>query len=72
MADQYDVDFLGALPLDIKIREQVDSGRPSVVAEPDGRIAQIYRDIARRTAAKLSLQSKNYAAKFPQIVIQNN
>jgi len=72
MADQYDVDFLGALPLDITIREQVDSGRPSVVAEPDGRIAQIYREIARRTAAKLSLQSKNYAAKFPQIVIQNN
>ncbi len=72
MADQYDVDFLGALPLDIKIREQVDSGRPSVVAEPDGRIAQIYREIARRTAAKLALQSKNYAAKFPQIVIQNN
>ncbi len=72
MADQYEVDFLGALPLDIKIREQVDSGRPSVVAEPDGRIAQIYREIARRTAAKLALQSKNYAAKFPQIVIQNN
>ena len=72
MADQYNVDFLGALPLDIKIREQVDSGRPSVVAEPDGRIAQIYREIARRTAAKLALQSKNYAAKFPQIVIQNN
>jgi ATP-binding protein involved in chromosome partitioning len=72
MADQYDVDFLGALPLDIKIREEVDSGRPSVVADPEGRIAQIYREIARRTAAKLSLQSKNYAAKFPQIVIQNN
>ncbi|MGD2075123.1 MAG: iron-sulfur cluster carrier protein ApbC [Gammaproteobacteria bacterium] len=72
MAEQYDVNFLGALPLDIKIREEVDSGRPSVVAEPDGRIAQIYREIARRTAAKLSLQSKNYAAKFPQIVIQNN
>jgi ATP-binding protein involved in chromosome partitioning len=72
MADQYEVDFLGALPLDIKIREQVDSGRPSVVAEPEGRVAQIYRDIARRTAARLSMQSKNYAAKFPQIVIQNN
>jgi ATP-binding protein involved in chromosome partitioning len=72
MAEQYDVNFLGALPLDIKIREEVDSGRPSVVAEPEGRIAQIYREIARRTAAKLALQSKNYAAKFPQIVIQNN
>ncbi|VAW78499.1 [4Fe-4S] cluster assembly scaffold protein Mrp (=ApbC) [hydrothermal vent metagenome] len=72
MSDEQDVDFLGALPLDRNIREQVDSGRPSVVAEPDGRIAQIYKDIARRTAAKLALKSKNYAAKFPQIVIQNN
>jgi ATP-binding protein involved in chromosome partitioning len=43
-----------------------------VVADPDGRIAQIYREIARRTAAKLALRSKSYAAKFPQIVIQNN
>jgi ATP-binding protein involved in chromosome partitioning len=72
MSDDYSVDFLGALPLDKKIREQVDSGRPSVVAEPDGPIARIYRDIARRTAAKLALRSKDFAAKFPQIVIQNN
>ncbi|HHJ14070.1 MAG TPA: iron-sulfur cluster carrier protein ApbC [Gammaproteobacteria bacterium] len=72
MAEQYDVDFLGALPLDKKIREEVDSGRPSVVAEPEGRIAQIYREIARRTAAKLSQKSKDYAAKFPQIVIETN
>ena len=72
MSDDYDVDFLGALPLDKKIREEVDSGRPSVIAEPEGRIAQIYRDIARRTAAKLALKSRDHAAKFPQIVIQNN
>jgi ATP-binding protein involved in chromosome partitioning len=72
MSDDYNVDFLGALPLDKKIREEVDAGRPSVVAEPGGRIAQIYRDIARRTAAKLALKSKDFAAKFPQIVIQNN
>jgi len=72
MAEQYDVDFLGALPLDIRIREETDSGKPTVVAEPESRIAQIYREIARRTAAKLSLQAKNYAAKFPKIVIQNN
>jgi ATP-binding protein involved in chromosome partitioning len=72
MSEDHDVDFLGALPLDKKIREEVDSGRPSVVAEPDGRIAQIYRDIARRTTAKLALKSKDHAAKFPQIVIQNN
>jgi ATP-binding protein involved in chromosome partitioning len=72
MADQYDVQFLGALPLDIRIREETDSGKPTVVAEPDSRIAQIYREIARKAAAKLSLQAKSYAAKFPNIVIQNN
>ncbi len=71
MADQYDVDFLGALPLDIRIREETDAGKPTVVADPDCRIAQIYRDIARRVAAKLALQKKDFSAKFPNIVIQN-
>ena len=71
MAEQYGVDFLGSLPLDIHIREDADGGRPTVVADPDGRIAQIYRDIARRVAAKLSLRGKDYAAKFPNIVVQN-
>ena len=72
MAEEQDVDFLGALPLDIKIREETDAGKPPVVANPDGRIAQIYRDIARRVAAKLSARKKDYSAKFPNIVIQNN
>ncbi|WP_455203307.1 iron-sulfur cluster carrier protein ApbC [Kaarinaea lacus] len=72
MSDQYDVDFLGGLPLDIKIREEVDNGKPTVAVDPDGRIAEIYRDIARRMAAKLSLRAKEFSAKFPNIVIQNN
>ncbi len=71
MAEQYQVDFLGGLPLDIRIREQADGGRPTVVAEPDSKIAQIYREIGRRIAGKLSLQAKDYSAKFPNIVIQN-
>jgi ATP-binding protein involved in chromosome partitioning len=71
MAEQYDVDFLGALPLDMRIREETDTGKPTVVADPECRISHIYRDIARRVAAKLSLQKKNYASKFPNIVIQN-
>jgi len=71
MAEENDVDFLGALPLDIRIREETDAGKPTVVAEPDSRIAQMYRDIARRVAAKLSLQKKDFSAKFPNIVIQN-
>ncbi len=72
MSEENDVDFLGALPLDKRIREETDSGRPTVVAEPDARISQIYREIARRTAAKLSLKTKDYAARFPQIVIAND
>jgi len=72
MSEDYNVDFLGGLPLDKRIREETDSGKPTVVAEPDSRISQIYRDIARRTAAKLSLKTKDYAARFPQIVIQND
>jgi len=71
MAAQYNVPFLGSLPLDIRIREETDSGQPTVVAEPDSRIAGLYRDIARRAAARLSLQAKNYSHKFPTIVIQN-
>ena len=72
MSDEYNVDFLGGIPLDKRIREETDSGKPTVVAEPDSRISQIYRDIARRTAARLSLKTKDYAARFPQIVIQND
>ncbi len=72
MSEQFGVDLLGDLPLDIQIREETDGGKPSVVADPDSRISQIYREIARKTAAKLSLQAKDYAAKFPRIVIQNN
>jgi ATP-binding protein involved in chromosome partitioning len=72
MSEDYDVDLLGALPLDKQIREEVDSGKPTVVADSEGRIAQIYRQIARRVAAKLSLQAREFSAKFPNIVIQNN
>ena len=72
MAEQYGVDFLGALPLETRIREETDNGKPTVVAEPESRTAQIYCEIARKTAAKLSRQAKSYAAKFPNIVIQNN
>src|SRR5579884_630518 len=61
MARQYGVPLLGSLPLDIRIREQVDGGTPSVVAEPDGRVAQSYREIARKAAAKLSLRARSKA-----------
>ncbi len=69
MAEQYGVDLLGALPLDIAIREDTDSGTPTVVKDPQGRIATLYREIARKVAAKLSLQAKEYRRAFPKIEI---
>ena len=71
MAREYDVDYLGGLPLDIKIREQADSGRPTVVADPDGPIAEIYRSIARKVAVKIADQTRDMSSKFPSIVVQN-
>lgn len=71
MAETNRIDFLGALPLDIHIREFADSGRPTVVADPDGRPAQIYKEIARKVSAKLALQTKDFSSRFPTIVVQN-
>ena len=71
MCKDFNAEFLGALPLDIHIREQTDSGKPTVVADPDGRVAEIYRRIARRVAVKISEQAKDMTSKFPNIVIQN-
>ena len=72
MAKEYEVDLLGALPLDMSIRESVDKGQPSVVADPDSSVSNTYRDIARKVAAKLSLTGKDYSSKFPTITVQNN
>ncbi|MBK9609097.1 MAG: iron-sulfur cluster carrier protein ApbC [Betaproteobacteria bacterium] len=71
MCRDYNVPFLGALPLDVKIREQADSGRPSVVADPDGKVAEIYRAIARKTAVFVAQQAADHSAKFPSISIVN-
>jgi ATP-binding protein involved in chromosome partitioning len=71
MCRDYNVPFLGALPLDIRIREQADSGRPTVVADPDGATAQIYKAIARKVAVSVGQKAADFSAKFPSIVIQN-
>ena len=71
MAGDYKVDLLGSLPLDIRIRETTDSGKPTVVSDPDGPIAAIYKDIARKCAAKIAKQSQDRSSIFPKIVIQN-
>ncbi|MBN9430177.1 MAG: iron-sulfur cluster carrier protein ApbC [Burkholderiales bacterium] len=70
MAKEYDVEYLGGLPLDIKIREQTDSGKPTVVAEPDGPIAAIYKQIARRVAVRIADRARDMSLKMPSIVVQ--
>jgi ATP-binding protein involved in chromosome partitioning len=72
LAEQYDVDFLGALPLDGRIRADTDEGKPTVVKDPDGAVARQFREVARRLAAKLSLQAKDYTQAFPKIMIEND
>jgi len=69
MARQYDVELLGSLPLDIRIREQTDSGRPTVLAEPDGPIATQYKAIARRVAIRISERAKDLSSKMPSIKV---
>ena len=71
MGRDYGIEVLGSLPLDIAIREQADSGRPTVVADPDGPAAQIYRRIARRVAVKIAEKAQDHSAVFPKIVVQN-
>ena len=72
MAAQYELDYLGALPLDIRIREQADSGRPTVVAEPDGEIAAIYKAMARQVAVKIAEKARDFSSKFPTIKVSKD
>jgi ATP-binding protein involved in chromosome partitioning len=71
MALETGVESLGALPLDIRIREQADSGRPTVIAEPDSAIALAYRAIARKVAVRVAQRARDMTSKFPSIVVQN-
>ncbi len=71
MARQYGVPLLGALPLELAIREQADSGQPTVVAAPDSPAARTYRAIARQVAARLAQRARNKTFGLPNIVIQN-
>jgi ATP-binding protein involved in chromosome partitioning len=69
MAAEYGMDYLGALPLNMSIRVQADSGQPTVVADPDGEIATLYKTVARQVAIKIATQAKDFSSKFPSIKI---
>jgi ATP-binding protein involved in chromosome partitioning len=72
MAAEYGVDYLGALPLNLSIRVQTDGGRPTVVSDPDGEIAGLYKTVARQVAVKIAQRAKDFSSKFPTISISKN
>ncbi len=71
MSRDYGTELLGQLPLDEAIRRQADSGKPTVVSDPDGPVAELYRRIARRCAVKIAESQRDMTSKFPNIVVQN-
>jgi ATP-binding protein involved in chromosome partitioning len=72
LAEQYKTDHLGALPLNLSIRLQADGGRPTVVAEPEGEIAGLYKAVARQVAVKIAQRARDFSSKFPTITISND
>ncbi|MEO7938714.1 MAG: iron-sulfur cluster carrier protein ApbC [Burkholderiaceae bacterium] len=72
MAAEYGMDYLGALPLDMQIRLQADSGKPTVVSAPDSEVAAIYRSVARQVAVSIAAKNKDFTSKFPSIKISKD
>lgn len=72
MATEVGTDYLGSLPLNMSIRVQADSGMPSVVADPEGEIAHIYKTVARQVAVKIAAKAKDFSSKFPSIKISKD
>ncbi|MDQ2926832.1 MAG: Mrp/NBP35 family ATP-binding protein, partial [Pseudomonadota bacterium] len=72
MAADYGIDYLGALPLKLSIREQADGGTPTVAAEPDGEVAALYRAVARKVAVKIAERSKDFSSRFPTITVSKD
>ena len=72
MAAEYGMDYLGALPLNMSIRVQADSGMPTVVADPEGEIAGLYKGVARQVAIKIAAKAKDFSSKFPSIKISKD
>ena len=72
MASEYGMDYLGALPLKMQIRLQADSGQPTVVAEPDGEVAALYKAVARKVALAIAAKNKDFSSRFPAIKISKD
>lgn len=71
MSERYGIPLLGQLPLDIKIREDVDSGEPTVASDPESPISESFIEIARKITSSIAMKSKDYSGKIPKIVVEN-
>jgi ATP-binding protein involved in chromosome partitioning len=69
MATEYGMEYLGALPLNMQIRLQADSGKPTVVSDPDSEVAGLYKAVARKVALAIAAKNKDFSSKFPSIKI---
>ena len=67
LAQEYDAPVLGSLPVTTSIREQVDAGNPTVIAEPDSEISGIYRDMARQLGAAVATRASAAPQFYPAI-----
>jgi len=72
MADDFAIDFLGSIPLELGVRKHADSGTPTVVVEPESATAIRFRDIALKIVGQLSVRKQDFASKFPNIVVENS
>jgi ATP-binding protein involved in chromosome partitioning len=72
MAAEYSMDYLGALPLAMQIRLQADSGKPTVVADPESEVAGLYKAVARKVALAIAAKNKDFSSKFPSIKISKD
>jgi ATP-binding protein involved in chromosome partitioning len=72
MAAEYQMDYLGALPLKMQIRLEADSGKPTVVSDPESDVAALYKSVARKVAVAIAAKNKDFSSKFPTIQISKN
>jgi ATP-binding protein involved in chromosome partitioning len=72
LSEQYGVPLLGSLPLDSRIREETDQGKPTVAADPKGPLARAFTEAALRAVGELAARTKDYSRLFPNITVEDN
>lgn len=69
MQDEFEIPLLGQIPLDAQIGKDVENGKPTMAAMPEGELSSIYDAIALRAVARLALQEVNQTAAIPVVMV---